>query len=225
MKMLRETGGNLIKNSEKAFKSRADSRDIGFGARIKRLRLAKGMTLQTLSDNSGLAVSTISKVEQSQMSPTYENILRLADGLGVDVVEIVSKAPMPMMSGRRSVTRAGTGEIIRSPNYDYSMLCTDLSNKHFMPIFATLRAKSSQALPDFIRHDGEEFIYVLSGQVRLVSEFYEPLDLAVGDCCYFDSTMGHICLSVGEIDAQILWVCSRQMLNSPFMKALRSPKS
>ncbi len=223
--MLREPGGNLIKNPEKAFKSRADSRDLGFGARIKRLRLAKGMTLQTLSDNSGLAVSTISKVEQSQMSPTYENILRLADGLGVDVAEIVSKSPQPMMSGRRSVTRAGTSEIIRSPNYDYTMLCADLSNKQFMPILSTLRAHSSQALPGLIRHDGEEFIYVLSGQVRMLSEFYEPLDLAMGDCCYFDSTMGHICLAVGEIDAQILLVCSRQVLNSSFLKDLGNLKS
>jgi DNA-binding XRE family transcriptional regulator len=184
-------------------------RDTGFGSRIKQLRLQRGLTLQQLAKRCELAASTISKVEQNQISPTYENVLRLADGLHVDVAELFSPKPNRMMLGRRSVTRAGQGARLRSAQYGYEMLCADLSSKQFIPMLTTLSAHSIQEFPDFIRHDGEEFIYVLSGVVELHTDIYEPLRLDAGDSCYFDSTMGHACLSVGDQDAVVLWVCSR----------------
>jgi transcriptional regulator with XRE-family HTH domain len=187
-------------------------RDTGFGSRIKQLRLDRGLTLQQLAKRCELAASTISKVEQNQISPTYENVLRLADGLKVDVAELFSPKPNRMMLGRRSVTRAGHGAKLKSSQYDYEMLCADLSNKQFIPLLATLSAHSIKEFPNYISHDGEEFIYVLSGTVELHTDLYEPLRLQKGDSCYFDSTMGHACLSVGDQDAVILWVCSRVAL-------------
>jgi transcriptional regulator with XRE-family HTH domain len=184
-------------------------RDTGFGSRIRQLRLQRGLTLQQLAKGCELAASTISKVEQNQISPTYENVLRLADGLQVDVAELFSPKPDRMMLGRRSVTRAGQGAKLKSAQYGYEMLCADLSSKQFIPLLTTLSAHSIQEFPDYIRHDGEEFIYVLSGMVELHTDIYEPLRLDAGDSCYFDSTMGHACLSVGNQDAVILWVCSR----------------
>jgi hypothetical protein len=127
----------------------------------------------------------------------------------VDVAELFSPKPSRMMLGRRSVTRAGQGAKLRSAQYSYEMLCADLSSKQFIPLLTTLSAHSIQEFPDFVRHDGEEFIYVLSGVVELHTDIYEPLRLDAGDSCYFDSTMGHACLSVGDQDAVVLWVCSR----------------
>lgn len=187
-------------------------RDAGFGGRIKAFRVGRGLTLQRLSEACGLAASTISKVEQNQISPTYENILRLADGLGVDVAELFSKGPSRMMLGRRSVTRAGQGAKLTTAQYSYEMLGADLTGKQFIPLLTTLRAHDIAEFPDLVRHDGEEFIYVLSGRVRLLTEFYEPIEFAAGDSCYFDSTMGHACLSAGEEDASVLWICSRVSL-------------
>ena len=184
-------------------------RQTDFGSRVKQLRHDRGLTLQQLAKHSGLAPSTISKVEQSQISPTYENIIKLSNGLHVDVAELFSPAAGRMMSGRRSVTRSGQGAKLRSAQYDYEMLCADLSSKQFIPLLTTLRARSLTDFPGYIRHDGEEFVFVLSGEVELQTESYEPLLLRKGDSCYFDSTMGHACLSVGAEDAVILWVCSR----------------
>jgi quercetin dioxygenase-like cupin family protein len=47
---------------------------------------------------------------------------------------------------------------------------------------------------------------VLSGEISFYSEFYEPVRLAEGDSLYYDSGMGHACVSESEQDAQILWV-------------------
>ena len=196
--------------------------DSGFGQRIKQLRLERGLTLQQLAVKSGLATSTISKIEQSQLSPTYENILRLANGLEVDVAALFNPSPARMMSGRRSVTRAGQGDRLNSPQYDYEMLCADLSNKQFIPLLTTLKARSFSDFPGYIQHAGEEFIYILSGQVELRTDAYAPLLLGPGDSCYFDSTMGHAVLSAGETDAMILWVCSQVAF--PSLKPVPAPR-
>ena len=183
--------------------------DDGFGARLRHMRRDAGLTLQELAARCGVAPSTISKVEQNQISPTYESILRLADGLGLEVAELFTRARAGSAPGRRSVTRAGKGATLRTAQYEYQLLCTDLSHKHFTPLLATLRARSFADFPDYVRHDGEEFIYVVSGTARLETEFYEPLVLTAGDSCYFDSRMGHACISTGERPAVVLWVTSR----------------
>ncbi|HBJ28965.1 cupin domain-containing protein, partial [Cobetia sp.] len=63
--------------------------------------------------------------------------------------------------------------------------------------------------PDWVRHDGEEFLMVLAGSILLYSEFYEPLPLGEGDSIYFDSDMGHALVSTSEEDAIVLSVCTR----------------
>ena len=60
----------------------------------------------------------------------------------------------------------------------------------------------------WVRHEGEEFLLVLTGVVRLYTEFYAPVDMHRGDSAYYDATMGHNVLSVSQEDATILWVTS-----------------
>jgi transcriptional regulator with XRE-family HTH domain len=179
-----------------------------FGARVRQLRHEAGLTLQQLSERTGLALSTISKVENNQISPSYENVVRLAEGLGIDLSELFSAHPKPMAAGRLSVTRSGTGIKHRSSNYEYEILCSELSRKRFIPLLAVLRARSVSEFPKLPVHTGEEFVHVLSGTVTLHTEHYEPLELVPGDSCYFDSRMGHALVSAGESDATVLWVCS-----------------
>jgi transcriptional regulator with XRE-family HTH domain len=85
--------------------SNGKARDEAFGARVKRLRQDADLTLQHLSNRSGLACSTLSKVENSQISLTYENILRLAGCLNIDVAALFMREPGVMTPSRRSVTR------------------------------------------------------------------------------------------------------------------------
>jgi mannose-6-phosphate isomerase-like protein (cupin superfamily) len=102
-----------------------------------------------------------------------------------------------------------------SPQYLYEMLCTDLSRKHFVPQITRIVARSLADFSELPRHDGEEFIYVVSGAVELHTEFYEPTRLDEGDAAYFDSTMGHALVSVGAGDATVLWVTARAEKGAP----------
>lgn len=179
---------------------------------LKRLRAAAQLTLQQLSERSGVSVSTLSKIENGQLSPTYEKIAALASGLGVEVGELFGQFPKQTPLGRRSITRAGGGAVHETDQYRYEAVNADLPNKRFVPLVTTIKSRSIQQFGGLSRHDGEEFIYVLEGEVTVHTDFYTPLTLSKGDSCYFDSAMGHACISGGEEDARVLWVCSHTSL-------------
>lgn len=179
---------------------------INLGTRVKQLRLNAALTLRALSERSAVSMSTLSKIENDQLSPTYDTLLKLARGLSLDLSGLLSDERTAPPRGRRSVTRRGEGKLFVNENYDYEVLCTELQTKLMQPIKARLKAGTRQEFGPLITHDGEELVYVLSGEVELLTEFYEPIRLAAGDCTYYDSTMGHALLSVGSEDAEVFWV-------------------
>ncbi|MEJ8814753.1 XRE family transcriptional regulator [Variovorax ureilyticus] len=193
--------------SRKAVPAEGDESNA-LGAIVRTLRRRAGLTLVELSDKGDLAASTISKIESGQLSPGYETIQRLAVGLGVDVAELFQPRIDSVPTGRRGVTRRGQGVHHHSANYDYEALAPDLSRKQFLPLVATIKARSTKAFPTLPSHAGEEFVYVISGSVTIFSEHYEPLILEEGDSVYFDSRAGHALVSSGRNDAKVIWVCS-----------------
>jgi len=180
----------------------------GLRAIVKALRTRRGLTLSELAERSELAVSTISKIESGQLSPGYETIQRLAVGLDVDVAELFQPRVEPVPTGRRGITRKGQGVRHRSKHYDYEALAADVSKKQFLPLLATIKARSVDQFGPLPSHEGEEFVFVVSGTVVLHSEHYEPLTLGPGDSAYFDSRAGHALVSAGPEPAKIVWVCS-----------------
>lgn len=186
--------------------------------KTKGLRLAARMTLQELSAASGVSQSALSKIENGQLSPTYEKILALAQGLGVDVAELFRDSATGTPMGRRAITLKGQGVMHSSPQYEYQVLCSELSGKQFLPLLATIKAHSVQDFATLPKHDGEEFVYVVRGEITLHTEFYEPVVLSEGDSCYFDSSMRHGLVSAGKQDALVVWVCSENV-------SLRSPEN
>ncbi|TCO81996.1 XRE family transcriptional regulator [Plasticicumulans lactativorans] len=180
--------------------------DTSLGKRLRALRAARAWTLAELAAASGLARSTLSKIENDLMSPTYDNLLKLADGLGVDVTELFATPQEAMGAGRRSLCRAGEGQLHRTPHYEHALLCTDLAHKRMMPFESRIRARAVAEFEDWSRHAGEEFIYVLDGTIEVHTEFYQPVALGPGDSLYLDSRMGHRVISTSREDARVLWV-------------------
>ena len=181
---------------------------LDLGARVRELRKAKGWTLDQAATQAGLARSTLSKIENGQMSPTYDAVRKLAEGLKITVPQLFTPAAKAQVSGRMAVTKSGTGQAHVTTTYEHELLAGGLSRKQMLPYRATIRARSMDDFEGWVRHEGEEFLYVLTGVVRLYTEFYEPVDLRRGDSAYYDATMGHNVLSLSEEDATILWVTS-----------------
>ncbi len=181
---------------------------LNLGERVRELRKAKGWTLEQAAVQAGLARSTLSKIENGQMSPTYEALKKLAEGLAISVPQLFTPPSKAQVTGRMAVTRAGEGQAQATVTYEHELLAGALRAKQMLPYRARIRARKLEEFGGWVRHDGEEFLYVLTGVIRLYSEFYEPVDLRRGDSAYYDATMGHNVISVSEEDATILWVTS-----------------
>lgn len=186
----------------------ASAEALDLGARVRELRKAKGWTLEQAAGQAGLARSTLSKIENGQMSPTYEALKKLAQGMGISVPQLFTPPARPQATARMAVTKAGEGQAHATTTYEHELLAGALTKKQMLPYRATIRARSLEEFDGWVRHDGEEFLYVLTGVVRLYTEFYEPVELRRGDSAYYDASMGHNVISLSQDDATLLWVTS-----------------
>ncbi|MBT9383240.1 XRE family transcriptional regulator [Pseudooceanicola sp. CBS1P-1] len=181
---------------------------LDLGERVRELRRARDWTLEFAAHKAGLARSTLSKIENGQMSPTYDALKKLATGLGIPVPQLFTAPKTGQVMGRMVSTREGEGQAHATATYEHELLASGLTRKQMLPYRARIRARKLEEFDGWVRHDGEEFLYVLTGVVRLYTEFYEPLEMRRGDSAYYDASMGHNVVSVSEDDATILWVTS-----------------
>ncbi len=179
------------------------------GQTVQTIRKRMGLTLKDVSKRTGLSVSAVSKIENDQASPTYETLLRFTVGLGLDLTSLFSGGiQLSNLTGRMDVTRKGQGIVQSTPHYEYEMLCGGLATKKFVPLLTRIRARTIDEFKGLEGHPGEEFFYVLSGEIVLYTQHYRPTHLYPGDSSYFDSSMGHALVSVGTEDATILWIAT-----------------
>lgn len=179
---------------------------IKLGARLKEIRSSLGLTLEEASQKTGLARSTLSKIENEQISPTFQAMQKLTNGLQIDIPQLFAAPKQVNTTGRRDITLNEQGKAHPTSTYEHELLATQLTNKKMMPFKSLIRARDFDAYADWIRHDGEEFLLVLSGEITFFSEYYEPVNLKTGDSVYYDANMGHMLISVSEQDASIIWV-------------------
>lgn len=182
------------------------------GGRLRDARKARRLTLMQLSEQSGIAVSTISKAERGDIALTYDKFAALAHALQLDFDALFGRAAPNAARTREasmtpSFTASGEQMIYDTPNYEYGMLAADLTGKRMVPMRAHVRARSLADFPDYIRHSGEEFVFLLQGALELRFENGTAYALKPGDSLYFDSSMGHVYLSTGKGDAEVLVCC------------------
>jgi transcriptional regulator with XRE-family HTH domain len=192
------------------------------GAALRAFRRKQGWTLAEVSQKTGLPVSTLSRIETDQISPTYDQLSKLSVGLCIDMAQLLSgdmDAAKPLQTARRSVNRAGEGQILDTSMQSLRYLSVDLTNKQFAPIIGEIKAHSLEEAGEFHRHHGEEFIFVVSGELELHSESYTPLRLHAGDSVYFDSGMAHAYVAAGKEPCKILSICTAPFENVAIQRA------
>lgn len=183
---------------------------LQLGKKLREIRLANKLTLEEASRLTGLARSTLSKIENEQISPSFQAVQKLTAGLGIDIPQLfVPLSPGHTANSRRDVTRAGEGQPHPTTTYEHELLAPNLSAKKMVPFKCRVRARSFADFDDWVRHAGEEFLLVLEGEIDVYTEFYEPVRLSEGDSMYYDAAMGHCLVSVSKRDALVLWVTAR----------------
>ena len=200
----------MARTAAKLKPSTTDEPEASLGQCLRAIRQRHNWSLATVSAKTGLATSTLSRIENNQLSLTYEKLLQLSRGLGVDLAELLSaggQKPPAALTGRRAFTPPGEGRVIQTKAHYYRYLCTDLTAKKMTPIIGTVSATDVRDVGGFLRHEGEEMVYVLNGTMEIHTEFYEPLRVEEGGCIYFDASMGHAFVAVGA-PCTFLSVCS-----------------
>jgi DNA-binding XRE family transcriptional regulator len=192
-----------------------DRANSQLGQCLKAARRARGLTLTQVAERTGMALSTLSKVENGLMSLTYDKLLQLTSGLKMDIAELFNPAAAWPVGGqpvtaRRSISRAGQGQIVNTKSHTYGYQCTDLIGKRMVPITVEVRARALEEFGPLLRHPGEEYFLVTSGRIAIHTEFYAPEILNEGDAIYLDSTMGHAYLNAGTQTAKGLCLCTSE---------------
>lgn len=185
---------------------------VRLGLSLRGHRKVRRLTLKDLSGRSGVALSTLSKMELGQISVSYEKLAAVARALSLDVGQLLdARAAAPPPGAATPVvvwSEAGGAPAYSSGNYDYGALAAGFPGKRMTPMHGRIVARSRSQFPDFIRHAGQEFVIVLSGRVRIEFETGEVIEVGRHESAYFDSGVGHIYLSLGRSDAQVLVVMS-----------------
>lgn len=197
----------LLDIARKKSAAQANIEPQELGKRVKEIRLKQNLTLEEASKLTGLARSTLSKIENEQISPTFSAVSKLVKGLGIDIPQLFAKTTTESgRGGRRDITLSGEGKPRLTPTYEHRILGDQLLNKRMLPYHTIVRARSFAEFDGWVRHSGEELLFVLSGSIQFYTEYYEPMHLDAGDSAYYDCEMGHAVVSTSEKDAEILWV-------------------
>jgi transcriptional regulator with XRE-family HTH domain len=183
------------------------------GPLLRSLRLRKSWTLKQMSARSGIPLSTLAKIEHDRLTLTYDKLQLLSQRLNMTMSELFAEpeksAGETPVTARRSIGLIEDAVRVKTPNYDYYYLCPELRRKRMIPVIAHVRAKTLEQFGELVRHSGEEYTYVLEGQVVLHTEFYDPIALKAGESVYIDSNMGHAYLAgEGCREAVVLCACS-----------------
>jgi transcriptional regulator with XRE-family HTH domain len=183
------------------------------GSLIRALRERHEWTLKEMSERTGIPRSTLAKVEHDRLTLGYDKLLQISQRLKMRLSELISAGdePEPRTLTRRSVGTVESAVRVETPNYEYFFMCPELSKKKMVPIFGRVRARTLEEFGELMRHAGEEFIFVLTGRVQVVTEFYEPVVLEPGQCVYIDSGMGHAyLLAPGCQEASLIAGCTSE---------------
>jgi transcriptional regulator with XRE-family HTH domain len=182
---------------------------VDIGARLLKLRKSRGLTLQDVSAKTGVSASTFSKIERNELSPTISTMQRIAHGLEIELVTLLSSGQdsgAVSFAGRRSISRAGSGSKHTTGTCNNILLCADLKNKRATPILTTVTARSPDEYAAWAKSEAEIFVMVLEGTLVVHSRLYKPLELNKGDSVYYDATTEHTWTSKGPGHAVVLWV-------------------
>jgi mannose-6-phosphate isomerase-like protein (cupin superfamily) len=158
------------------------------------------MTLAELSKTTGISSSTLSRLEAGKRAPNLELVVPIARALRLELDDIVPRAaPDP----RVSRTKKRIGEI------QYETLSPESSPVQTYKVTFPASPAGVSAVPDLKVHDGQEWLYVLSGRLRLVIGEQE-VTLGPGEAAEFDTRIPHWLSATSSGPVEILSIFSKE---------------
>jgi transcriptional regulator with XRE-family HTH domain len=176
------------------------------GERIRAAREMRNLTLEDISSRTGIDVIALNQIESNKTVPPLGQLIKLGKALDMKMGYFIS----PGVDKPMTVVRKGQGQAVarygkkksQQYGYVYESLAPEKANRMMEPFIVTLLPTDTD---EFSSHDGQEFLFVLEGEMKVQvgdrTELLHP-----GDAVYYDSTQPHLVKSSGRAKTTILAV-------------------
>ncbi|MFF7725207.1 helix-turn-helix domain-containing protein [Streptomyces sp. NPDC008001] len=161
------------------------------GPRLKRIRRQRQCTLAALSETTGISVSTLSRLESGQRKPSLELLLPIAHAHQVPLDELVGAPPVGDPRVRLKPVRHGDSTVVPLTQQPGGL-------QAFKMVIGATRCT-----PEPRTHEGYEWLYVLSGRLRMVLADHDVV-LQAGEAAEFDTRLPHWFGSTGDAPVEII---------------------
>ncbi len=171
----------------------------GIGPKIGRLRKKKNLSLEHLAEKTGLVVDYLARVEEGEELPPVGDILRISRVLTID--------PGLLLDSGKDKEKSKVKKRIedfkkRESSYFYTVLTPGAGSKHLRAFRVTIPPRSEHPRINY-RHEGEEFVYVLDGEVE-ITVGQKKHNLKTSGSLHFDSGVNHALKNTGDKETVLI---------------------
>ncbi len=170
---------------------------VPVGKKIRKARLAKKISFDSLANETGFSVDFIKKIEAGKITPPVGSLLQISRALEIDSGDLLREEEGRMQDRIKAYTR-------RTDSYAYTTLTPGAENKHLKAFRVKIDAMKAHEGVSY-NHAGEEFVYVLEGTIEVVVGEHVN-KLAAGDSLHFNSGIQHHLKNTGKTAAELIVV-------------------
>ncbi len=179
------------------------------GERVKLTREKFNISVEELADRSGIDAEKIRKIERGDLAPYLNPLIKIARALGVRLGTFLDDKEQigPVVTKKEDmdeVERFRGVDLENDRNRAFFSLALNKTSRHMEPFIVELSPADKES-GRLSSHEGEEFIYVLEGQVEVLYG-KDSFTLNTGESIYYDSIVEHDILAAGNNPARIIAV-------------------
>ena len=171
------------------------------GARLRALRRERGWTLEDLAERTGLSRAYLSRLEAGERQPSLSALSEVAHAYGISFSSLFVPEPEAQNG---VIVRGRDATVQRGQGLSYTRLSTSDWTFNLQPMRVVVPAGRGEGEAPY-RHEGEQWLYVLSGKLRLELSG-EEFVLDPGDAAHFDADQPHRLTALDGQDAEVILV-------------------
>lgn len=176
-----------------------DTAVSAIATRLSDARSQLGWTLAQAASRAGVSVAHLSRIEKGARQPSISLLIQLARVYRLSLGQLVGEEPRSAYH----VVRHDEARVHPGPDGNYASLSGSPGNHLLDALRLDLQPHASTS-PDS-RHSGEEWLYVLTGEVRF-HQAGEAVDLDAGDAVHLNARVAHHLANLGDMEASVLLV-------------------
>ena len=176
------------------------------GKRIRQLRKERDMTLEELSSESGVALATLSRMENDKMTGTLDSHNRICKALNTSLADLYKEIEEELKTVDPVPKKQRTEHFVHSRKAKYELLVSKALDKKIMPLMmkigpggTTQKEKNKTGI--------EKFLYIINGTIE-ATVGDSAYNLKRGDSLYFDASLPHYFQNKTKSEAEAIFIIS-----------------